>query len=79
MKNERITEYHNLRKLVHRIYCEDCNVELEPTGIAYYTYPEQYEYMCPCCNKNSCFNKLYPYSEIVGDEIKYYSYEEGKG
>lgn len=63
------TEYKNLRKVVHRVYCDTCQAELESTSTAYMTYPAQYEYICPICKKKSCFNQVFPWSEIVGDEI----------
>lgn len=66
--NEKVTEFYNLRKIVHRIYCDECNVELVATGMVYMTYPERYEYKCPSCGKTCSFLQSYPWSEIVGDE-----------
>ena len=66
---EKITEFINLRKIVHKVYCDECNVELIATGMVYTTYPEQYEYTCPNCGNTKSFYQPYPWSEIVGDEI----------
>ena len=63
------TEYKNLRKIVYRAYCDNCNVELQSTGRTYMTYPAQYEYICPVCKKTNSFNQTFPWSEIIGDEI----------
>lgn len=67
---EKITEFGNLRKIVHRVYCDECNIELKATGMVYMTYPEQYEYRCPNCGNTKSFYESYPWSEIIGDEIK---------
>lgn len=66
---EKLTEFYNLRKIVHRIYCDECNVELNATGMVYMTYPEQYEYQCPNCGNTTSYQHFYPWSEIVGDEV----------
>ena len=66
---EKTTEFINLKKIIHRIYCDECNIELESGNIAYMTYPPQYPYKCPNCNKEYTFLMNYPWSEIVGDEI----------
>ena len=62
----------NLKKIVHRVYCDDCNVELESTGEAYMTAPPQYSYYCPNCNRRYTFWESYPWAEIVGDEVDEY-------
>ena len=49
---EKITEFRNLRKLIHRVYCNDCNIELEFDNIVLSSYPPQYPYHCPKCNKH---------------------------
>ena len=67
--NEKITEFQNLRKIVHRIYCDECNNELQSIGVVYPTYPPQYPYICPKCKIEYSLDRNYPWSEIVGDEI----------
>ena len=66
---ERTTEYINLKKVVHRVYCDECNVELESGDVVYMTYPPKYPYFCPQCKKKYCFKENYPWSEIVGTEV----------
>ena len=68
--NKRTTEFCNLRKIVHRIYCDECNIELVATGMVYATDPAQYEYVCPNCGKTCSSFNSYPWSEIVGDEVQ---------
>ena len=48
---EKITEFINLRKIIHRIYCDDCNIEMKSNGICHPTYPPKYGYVCPKCHK----------------------------
>jgi hypothetical protein len=66
---EKLTEYRNLRKVVHRVYCDQCDIELYSTGMAYATYPPHYPYRCSQCGKEYVFGERYPWSEIVGDEV----------
>ena len=69
---EKTTEFINLRKVIHRVYCDDCNIELESNNEVLCSYPPQYPYHCPKCNKRYTFWKSYPWVEIVGDEIDEY-------
>ena len=68
--SEKTTEFYNLKKIIHCIYCDECNVELIATGIVYTTYPEQYEYICPNCGKTYSSFDSYPWSEITGEEVQ---------
>ena len=70
------TEYRNLRKVVHRVFCDDCNIELESSGMVYMTSPAQYPYICPQCLKKYIFRENYPWTEIVGDEVECTPQEE---
>ena len=66
---EKTKELINLRYITHYAYCDNCDVQLESTGMMYATYPPQYPYICPKCNKKYTFNRNYPYTEITGDEV----------
>ena len=66
---EKITEYRNLRNIVHRLYCDKCKKEMYFTGQVYSTYPEQYVYACKTCDEITSADKFYPWNEIVGDEV----------
>ncbi len=66
---EKITKYMNLIKQIYYIYCDDCESELDPTGMVYMTYPQQYEYRCPQCQKVITTTTYYPWSEIIGTEV----------
>lgn len=66
---EKLTEYINLKKVIHRVYCDECGLELHSTGMVYTTYPPQYPYRCSQCGKEYTFNISYPWSEIVGTEV----------
>ena len=66
---EKIIEYRNLRNIVHRLYCDDCEKEMYFTGQVYTTYPEEYVYKCPICNNLKSVHKFYPWNEIIGDEV----------
>ena len=72
MKKE--VRYINLRKIVHRVYCDYCDIELKDTGIVLTSYPPQYPYRCPQCGREYCFNESYPWAEIVGDEVNEMGY-----
>ena len=67
---EKTTEFINLRKIIHHIYCDDCNIEMKSNGICHPTYPPKYGYACPKCHKEEWSLVTYPWSEIVGDEIE---------
>ena len=64
------TQYRNLRKIVYHAYCDDCNIQLEFCGTVHMTNPPQYPYICPNCKKQYTFNTIFPWSEIVGDEVQ---------
>ena len=66
---EKISEFRNLRKIVHKIYCDDCNIELQSGDRILTTYPPQYIYNCPQCHKEYTLRQSYPWMEIVGDEV----------
>jgi len=66
---EKTTEFINLRKIIHRIYCDNCDVEMKSNGMAHPTYPPTYGYSCPKCHKETWAFEMYPWSEIVGDEV----------
>ena len=68
---EKITEFVNMRKLIHRAYCDDCKVELIDTGVVLTSFPAQYPYKCPKCGKAYTFYQNYPWVEWLGDEIEY--------
>lgn len=66
---EKITEYINLKKFTHELYCDDCEVPLKDNNIVLATYPPQYSYSCPYCRKTKTTTRTYPWTEIVGDEV----------
>lgn len=41
-------------------YCDDCNVEVKPTGKVLTSNPLKYVYMCPKCNKEIYLDQVYP-------------------
>ena len=58
--NERVTKEFLKYRKVRRIYCSDCDVEMNSTGIAYTTFPAVYEYVCPKCNHKTTTTTVYP-------------------
>lgn len=67
---EKTNEFWNLRKVVHRVYCDDCDIELEFDNVVLTSYPAQYPYHCPNCGKVYTFWETYPWTEIIGDEVQ---------
>ena len=61
--------YDHLVKVVHKLYCDDCDIEMKPTGICYMSRPRLLEYYCPQCNMK--INKIeeYPWTEIIGEIV----------
>ena len=66
---EKITKYNNLIKVIHRVYCDDCKVELQPGQFTYMTNPPIYQYICPLCKKDYTSRIVYPKVEYIGDRI----------
>lgn len=66
---EKVTKYQNLIKVVHRAYCDDCKVELQPGNYTYMTHPPIYQYICPLCQKDYTSRISYPLVEFIGDRI----------
>jgi hypothetical protein len=47
-------------------WCDDCDIKLQDSGMVLCTYPPQYKYYCPVCNKIYSFFK-----EEIGLKIEY--------
>ena len=43
------------RKYYAKPWCDDCDIELADTGQVLCSYPVQYVYYCPICNKTYTF------------------------
>lgn len=43
---EEISEYGNLRKVVHKLLCPNCRIEMAMENLAYMTNPPIYPYKC---------------------------------
>lgn len=54
------------RKYYAKPWCDDCDIELKCTGMILLTYPAQYEYYCPNCNKTYTFLR-----EELGVKVEY--------
>lgn len=67
--SEKIIMYDHLVKIVHKLYCDDCDVEMKSTGMCYTVNPPLYEYYCPNCNKRINKQQTYPWTELVGELI----------
>ena len=67
---EKIIEYNNLRKIIHKLCCNKCGVEMIKDNIVLMTSPPQYTYNCPKCESRLTSYRQYPWEEIVGDEVK---------
>lgn len=64
---EKITRYKDLTKIVHELYCEDCQCLMtNMNDMVYATDPIQYPYICPECGKTTLTTRSYPWVEIVG-------------
>ena len=58
--------------VVIKLYCDDCEVEMERQSVAYTSDPIQFEYKCPKCGKTTTSTESYPsigYSDPI-EEIK---------
>ena len=54
-----------------RLYCNNCNHEMEHDGNVLCSYPPQFSYICPNCGCEITANELYPkveYQEIKNNE-----------
>lgn len=54
-----------------RLYCNNCNHEMQSNGSFLYSYPLQYPYICPNCGWKTTATELYPkveYQEIAYEE-----------
>ena len=67
--SEKIIEYGNLRRIVHRMFCDDCGEEMRSTNRCYTINPPLYEYYCPSCGRLITTMTSYPWTEITGDII----------
>ena len=67
--SEKIIEYGNLRRIVHKLVCDDCSVEMRNTNRCYTINPPIYEYYCPTCGKLTTTRQIYPWFDLVGDII----------
>ena len=59
-----------VKPYVLKYFCEDCDVELEATGVCYPSFPAQYEYKCPQCGKKHITTNYEPAEFEVIEEIK---------
>ena len=63
--NEHVTkEFFKYRK-IRRIYCSDCDVEMEFSKSFFATFPAIYEYVCPKCNHKMTSTIVYPAIEEI--------------
>lgn len=67
---EKTSEYINLRKVIHCLYCDKCGQEMSSTGQVYATYPARYVYTCKNCKITTSNTTYYPWSEIIGDLVE---------
>ena len=65
---EKVTCYRNLIKKEHRLYCPDCDIELQSSNIVLTTIPPLYQYYCPQCNFSYTSQETYPWVEFTGDK-----------
>ena len=75
---EEISEYGNLRKVVHKLLCPNCRIEMVMENLAYMTNPPIYPYKCSQCGMETTTRQIYPYTEIIGDPICTYQQEIDK-
>jgi hypothetical protein len=56
-----------LMKVVQvKLYCDDCEVELQPDGQSNGAYMTiNYHYKCPCCGKCETRPEQYPKTEFI--------------
>ena len=54
-------------KRIHHKYCDNCKVELTG-GFVYLFSPVEYIYNCPKCGEVYTSDKVYPWTEIIGEE-----------
>lgn len=72
---EEISEYGNLKKIIHKLLCPDCRIEMVMGNTVYMTNPPLYPYKCPQCGMYTSVRQMYPYTEIVGEPICTYQQE----
>ena len=75
---EEISEYGNLRKVIHKLLCPNCRIEMVMGNSIYMTNPPLYPYKCSQCGMETTTRQIYPYTEIIGDPICTYQQETDK-
>jgi len=53
----------NKKKVVpylSKVYCPDCNLELEESPVVLTSYPPQFQYFCPQCGYGYTTTEKYP-------------------
>lgn len=49
---------------ISRLYCDDCNVEMNSSNIVMMSNPPQFTYTCPKCGKKLVLNEQFPKQEL---------------
>lgn len=75
---EEISEYGNLRKVIHKLLCPNCRIEMVMGNFTYMTNPPLYPYKCSQCGMETTIRQIYPYTEVIGDPICTYQQETDK-
>lgn len=67
-----VKQYLKYRKIV-RLYCDECDIEMEQKPVVLATNPPMYQYTCPICCDAKATTTQYPFIKEVWvneDEFK---------
>ena len=59
---------YNVKPVMERIYCPDCDVELEQDPVVLSSFPAQFQYFCPKCGYGFTSTSQYPQVTFVNEE-----------
>ncbi len=62
-----IVKRFDVKPIMERAYCPDCDVELELDPVVLTTFPATYQYFCPNCGYGYQSNVKYPQVTFVDD------------
>lgn len=60
-----IVKQFNVRPVLSRAYCPDCDVELEKSSVALLSNSPQFQYFCPQCGYGFTSFEQYPKIDYV--------------
>lgn len=67
MEDNMVVKQFNVRPVMDRVYCPDCDVELEKDPMVLTTFPATYQYFCPNCGYGYRSHTEYPKVRFIDE------------